>query len=193
MVDDIGYEAWLHQHSPSAAAAEKRMQNVRFLLDNLRHAMQREQQDDPEAGIKEAINRLVLRDMLEQQAEDEEDNQISLLTLHASKGLEWPYVYIIGMEEELLPHRSSIENDDIEEERRLAYVGITRARRQLCLSYASKRKQFGEVIDTAHSRFLDELPLELLDWAEHTEYSEEEIVAQEREHLDGLKRLFEDF
>ncbi len=193
MVDDIAYEAWLHQNSPSANAAEKRMSNVHFLIENLKGALEREQEDDEQAGIKEAINRLILRDMLDQQSEDEEDDQITLLTLHASKGLEWPNVYIIGMEEELLPHRVSIEEDNIEEERRLAYVGITRARQNLTLSYASKRKQFGEVIDTAHSRFLDEIPLELIAWAGRTELSEEESNQRAQDTLDGLKNLFEDF
>ena len=193
MVDDIAYESWLHQNSPSANAAEKRMSNVHFLIENLKGALEREQEENDEAGIKEAINRLILRDMLDQQSEEEEDDQITLLTLHASKGLEWPFVYIIGMEEELLPHRVSIEEDNIEEERRLAYVGITRARKNLTLTYASKRKQFGEVIDTAHSRFLDELPLELIEWAGRTELSEEESQQRAQDTLDGLKNLFEDF
>ena len=82
-----------------------------------------------------------------------------MMTLHAAKGLEFPHVFLAGMEEELLPHRSSIEQDDIEEERRLAYVGITRARRSLVMTMASKRKRFGEVeINCSQSRFIEELP-----------------------------------
>jgi ATP-dependent DNA helicase Rep len=68
------------------------------------------------------------------------------------------------MEEEILPHRSSIEADTIEEERRLAYVGITRAKQNLTFTFASKRKQYGEIIDCMPSRFLDELPAEDLQW-----------------------------
>ena len=67
---------------------------------------------------------------------------------------------MMGMEEELLPHRTSIEQDNIEEERRLTYVGITRARKSLTMTLAGQRKQFGEIIDTMPSRFLDELPQE---------------------------------
>jgi ATP-dependent DNA helicase Rep len=70
----------------------------------------------------------------------------------------------MGMEEEILPHRSSIEADTVEEERRLAYIGITRAKRNLAITFAAKRKQYGEVIDCAPSRFLDELPQEDLQW-----------------------------
>ena len=65
---------------------------------------------------------------------------------------------MIGMEEDLLPHRTSIEEDNIEEERRLTYVGITRARKRLVMTLSATRKQYGETIDTTPSRFLDELP-----------------------------------
>ncbi|CAA0081501.1 ATP-dependent DNA helicase Rep [BD1-7 clade bacterium] len=191
MVDDIGYEAWLHGNSPSAAAAEKRMENVRMLIENLNNAWDYEQEDNPDATIKDAINRLILRDMMERQSEEEETDTIQLLTLHASKGLEYPFVYIIGMEEELLPHRTSIEEDNIEEERRLAYVGITRAREQLTMTYATKRKQFGEMIDTTPSRFLDELPTDNLQWHGRTEKDEDASRRNAEETLAGLKGLFD--
>ena len=115
--------------------------------------------------IEDAIGKLVLRDMLERQQEEEENAEgVQMMTLHASKGLEFPYVFIMGMEEEILPHRSSIEADTIEEERRLAYVGITRARQTLAFTFAAKRKQYGEIIDCTPSRFLDELPPDDLAW-----------------------------
>ncbi len=99
-----------------------------------------------------------------QQEEEDGAEGVQMMTLHASKGLEFPCVYIMGMEEEILPHRSSIEADSIEEERRLAYVGITRARQHLTFTFAARRKQYGEVIDCTPSRFLDELPREDLQW-----------------------------
>ena len=77
------------------------------------------------------------------------------MTLHASKGLEFPHVYMMGVEEELLPHRTSIEEDNIVEERRLMYVGITRARESLAITQALTRKQYGEKVDTLASRLLD--------------------------------------
>lgn len=160
LIKDIDYEGWIRQNSSSEAMGDKRIQNVWFLVDSLRNTLERLQEDDPDAGLKETIARLLLLDMLDQQQEDEDDNRVQLMTLHASKGLEFPHVFLMGMEEELLPHRNSIETDNIEEERRLAYVGITRARQTLTMTLANQRKQYGEVVDCAPSRFLDELPQE---------------------------------
>lgn len=163
MILDIDYENWIRQNSSSEKACEYRMSNVWFLIDALKNTLERD--DEGEMTIEEAIAKLVLRDMLERQEEDEDGAEgVQMMTLHASKGLEFPSVYIMGMEEEILPHRSSIEADTIEEERRLAYVGITRARQNLAFTFASKRKQYGEIIDCLPSRFLDELPAEDLQW-----------------------------
>ncbi|PTU73056.1 DNA helicase Rep [Pseudomonas mangrovi] len=163
MVMDIDYENWLRQNASSDKVADARMGNVWFLIDALKNTLEKD--EDGEMTIEEAIGKLVLRDMLERQQEEEEGAEgVQMMTLHASKGLEFPCVYILGVEEEILPHRSSIEADTIEEERRLAYVGITRARQHLTLTFAAKRKQYGEVIDCTPSRFLDELPPEDLIW-----------------------------
>lgn len=157
MIADSDYENWLMQHSSTPAQGEKRMANVWFLVDALQQTLER---GDEDRTVAEAIARLILRDMLERNEEEEDADRVQLLTLHASKGLEYPHVFMMGMEEELLPHRTSIEEDTIEEERRLTYVGITRARKSLTMTLAGQRKQFGEIIDTMPSRFLDELPQE---------------------------------
>ena len=160
LVRDIGYADWLEQISSSEEVAERRMANVDFLIDSLQRVMQEEQ-----VALDEAISRLVLRDLLEQQEEeDSRDDRVQLMTLHAAKGLEFPHVFIVGMEENLLPHRSSIEADDFDEERRLAYVGITRAQKTLTLSYARKRRRGGEWESCEPSRFLAELPQEDVRW-----------------------------
>ena len=114
--------------------------------------------------LQEVVNRLILRDMMERGEEDDDADQVQLMTLHASKGLEFPYVFMVGMEEGLLPHQSSIDEDNIDEERRLAYVGITRAQQGLFMTLAKERRQYGEVINPEPSRFLHELPQDDLIW-----------------------------
>jgi len=164
MIRDMDYEAWLYQNASSPTVAERRYANIWTLIDSLAETLKRMQADNPEASIKEAIARLVLRDLLEQQEEEDDADKVQLLTLHASKGLEFPQVFLMGMEEELLPHRNAIEADTLEEERRLAYVGITRAQQQLTLTLARQRKTYGEMLNCTPSRFLDELPAEDLEW-----------------------------
>ena len=186
MVRDIDYEAWLNQLSSSEDVAERRMSNVNFLIDSLQRVMNEEQ-----VALDEAISRLVLRDLLEQQEEEEaSDDSVQLMTLHASKGLEFPHVFIIGMEEKLLPHRASIDDGNIEEERRLAYVGITRARQTLSMTMARKRRQFGETINCEPSRFIEELPTEDLQWQGGDEDTAEANEERGQETLASLKSLF---
>jgi ATP-dependent DNA helicase Rep len=166
MIADIDYENWLRENSSTDKAADYRMSNVWFLLEALKNTLEKD--EDGDMTIEQAIAKLVLRDMLERQQEEEDGAEgVQMMTLHASKGLEFPSVFIMGMEEEILPHRSSIEADTVEEERRLAYVGITRAKQNLAITFAAKRKQYGEVIDCLPSRFLDELPPEDLQWEGH--------------------------
>ena len=161
MVEHIDYKRWLHNQSSSHAVAEKRMANVEMLLASISRTLERtDDEDNGEERLKETISKLMLQDMLERQEEEKDCDRIQLLTLHASKGLEFPYVFIAGTEEEILPHRNSLEDGNIEEERRLAYVGITRAQKALVLTLASERKQYGEKIETSASRFLEELPEE---------------------------------
>jgi DNA helicase-2/ATP-dependent DNA helicase PcrA len=98
---------------------------------------------------------------------DDESGTVSLMTLHTAKGLEFDAVFITGIEEEILPHRISLaEAGGVQEERRLFYVGITRARKKLFLSLATSRATFGEIAGCMPSRFLDEIPAALIDWRE---------------------------
>jgi ATP-dependent DNA helicase Rep len=167
MVDDIDYLGWLHQNSSSTTMAERRMENVFFLLDSVNKGLLKTSDSVPEVGeeaeeehatLEDVIKNLLLRDLLDQQSEEEADDKVQIMTLHASKGLEFPHVFIMGFEEDILPHRNSVEDDNIEEERRLAYVGITRAQETLTLTSARNRKQFGEKLQCQSSRFLLELP-----------------------------------
>ena len=188
MVMDIDYENWIRQNASSDKVAEFRMGNVWFLIDALKNTLEKD--EDGDMTIEEAIAKLVLRDMLERQQEEEEGaDGVQMMTLHASKGLEFPYVFIMGMEEEILPHRSSIETDSVEEERRLAYVGITRARQTLAFTFAAKRKQYGEVIDCTPSRFLDELPPEDLEWEGQEDAPVEVKAARGNDALAAMRAM----
>ena len=189
MLSDMDYEGWLHQNAKTPVAAERAIANVEVLISSLQKSIANKD-DDADDDIEAAINKLILRDMMERQEEEDIDNQVQLMTLHAAKGLEFPYVFIMGMEEELLPHRNSIENDDIEEERRLAYVGVTRAQQSLTFTLARKRKQFGEITATTPSRFLDELPQDLLEWEGRSEATPEQKQEKGAAAIAGLKNLF---
>ncbi len=163
MVREINYEDWLYDTSPSAKAAEMRMKNVTQLFSWVTQMLEGEDDEEP-MTLPQVVTRLTLRDMMERNEDEEDTDQVQLMTLHASKGLEFPYVFLIGMEEGLLPHQTSMDEGNVEEERRLAYVGITRAQKELVFTYARERRQFGEVSRTEASRFLHELPQDDLSW-----------------------------
>ena len=185
MIDELNYEGHLQLTSSSDDVAARRMGNVEFLIASLDKVI-----EDQGLTLEEAIARLMLRDLMEQQEEERSGpDSVQLMTLHAAKGLEFPHVYLIGFEENILPHRNSIEADTVEEERRLAYVGITRARETLTISYARKRRQFGENMSCDPSRFLDELPIELLERYDDEEQSAEVNAMRGSETLAGLRNL----
>jgi ATP-dependent DNA helicase Rep len=163
MIKAMGYEEWLYETSTSPKAAEMAMGNISTLFGWISDMLEGTDLDPP-MSLQEVVNRLILRDMMERGEDQDESDQVQLMTLHASKGLEFPYVFMVGMEEGLLPHKSSIEEDNIDEERRLAYVGITRAQRNLFFSLVKERRQFGELLNPEPSRFLYELPQDDVLW-----------------------------
>jgi len=160
LIKDIDYRAWLQDNAKDPNEAERRLQNVEELIGWLERMGK---PDEQAPGLADMVNRISLLDRLDR-SDEGNDNCVRLMTLHAAKGLEFPHVFMVGMEENLLPHRSSIEADDFDEERRLAYVGITRAQKTLTLSYARKRRRGGEWESCEPSRFLAELPQEDLRW-----------------------------
>ena len=109
--------------------------------------------------LKEFIDSMELRDSMDESPAEKDKPKVQMLTLHACKGLEFPVVFIVGVEEDILPHRTL--GSDISEERRLFYVGVTRAQERLVLSHARQRKRFGKLRPVAPSRFLLEIPEEL--------------------------------
>jgi DNA helicase-2/ATP-dependent DNA helicase PcrA len=117
---------------------------------------------DADSGLAEFLEQVSL--VGEQDDYEEEDSSVTLMTLHIAKGLEFPVVFIVGMEDGVFPHyRSMTDTAELEEERRLAYVGITRAQERLYLTHAWSRTLFGQESYNPPSRFLGEIPRELLD------------------------------
>tara|TARA_B100000795_G_C22801779_1_gene442322 strand:+ start:170 stop:2200 length:2031 start_codon:yes stop_codon:yes gene_type:complete len=195
MLSDADYLGWLHQNASSDPVAQKRWDNVNFLLAQLTQALKTDQQDEPtkngDSAIENAISKLILRDILDREQEESADDKVQLLTLHAAKGLEFLHVFMIGMEEGILPHKNSVDGGQIEEERRLAYVGITRAQRTLTMTSARQRTQFGETSSTTPSRFIDELPEDdLIRIGAGIEASEEDNQIAGEQSLAALKSLF---
>jgi ATP-dependent DNA helicase Rep len=163
MINEAGYIDYIREQAATPAQEKSKLDNVESLYNSIQQIINKADDVD-ERNLESAIRKLVLLDLLEQQQEEQEIDKVNLLTLHAAKGLEFPYVYMIGLEEELLPHRNSIASDSIEEERRLMYVGITRAKQGLTLSLAEQRRNGGQMKQMTPSRFLDELPSHEIEW-----------------------------
>ena len=195
MLNDMDYLGWLHQHASSPEVADRRMENVNFLVRSIQETMNKANEETltetPQVTLKDAIAKLVLMDLLDRQEEEDLSDRVQMMTLHAAKGLEFPHVFMVGVEENILPHRNSIDDGNIEEERRLAYVGITRAQRSLNITLTSKRKQFGETMTTTPSRFIDELPQDDIEREGFGDSSPAVNAEKGEQVLNSLKNLFD--
>jgi len=185
-IDRLGYEQWLKENSKTEQAARKKIANVHELIDWMQRLADQEEKNPP---LSDLVAKVMLFDILERNQEENASDRVNLMTLHAAKGLEFPYVFLIGMEENLLPHATSIEENTIEEERRLAYVGITRAQKQVTFSYCTRRKRYGEMSDCTPSRFLEELPAEELEWNDRQTIDPEEKKERGMASLAQLRDL----
>ncbi len=187
LLRDIDYRDWLLQTSTSDKTGERRWENVTDLVEWLEKLQADEHKGET---LGELVSHLSLMDILERQDEDEAGDRVALMTLHAAKGLEFPVVFLVGVEEGLLPHQTSIEEDSLEEERRLAYVGITRAQRELLITTAEKRRRAGELVRCEPSRFLQELPAEDIRWeGRGVEVSAEERQERSRASIASLRAM----
>ncbi len=186
IVADIGYRDWIEQTSENEAKAARKIENVEELL----RWIGRIQSSDPNKSIQDIVAALTLFDIVERQDDKEIGDKVALMTLHAAKGLEFPHVFLAGMEENILPHKSSIEEETIEEERRVAYVGITRAQISLTLSFARSRRRYGQIEVCEPSRFIAELPADDLAWIGNRESDATDRAAGEKT-LSSLKQMLQ--
>ena len=174
----INYESWLYD-TFEPYQADTRWKNVEDFTGWLKRKAQAD-----EKSLIEMVQTIALINMLE--GKDKEPDAVSLSTLHAAKGLEFPHVFIVGAEEEILPFRDSDEKQ-IEEERRLMYVGITRAERSLQISYCNRRRRAKDWMACEPSRFLEEMPEDELQYA--GDHADAVATVSKDEGMDKLARL----
>jgi len=158
-IEDIKFLNFIDKQYDNAKQADRRKNDVMMFIESAER-FQKFQQES--ATLKNFVEKLLLQDNQDRQEEDEDEdirkNEVTMMTLHSSKGLEFDIVYLIGMEEEILPHKRTIsEGEDISEERRLAYVGVTRAREKLYMTFCKERKIYGRIVPRHPSRFLNEM------------------------------------
>lgn len=188
-IEQINYHQWLQENSNTQQAAERKIKNVNELLEWLERLAKIDDNGEQEKTLDEIVSKIQLMDIMDRNQEDQADNQVSLMTLHAAKGLEFPHVFLIGIEENILPHQNSVDTDNIEEERRLAYVGITRAQHTCTFSYCTHRKRYGDITESEPSRFLAELPEEDLEWPSKKPVDEAEQKVRGKANLAHLKSM----
>jgi ATP-dependent DNA helicase Rep len=184
LLTKIGYVDWLIS-TLDRRDAQARTQSV----DDFVAWLARKGESDGK-NLLELTQMVALITMLEERAADSTD-AVRLSTLHAAKGLEFAHVFIAGLEEGVLPHREAIESGNVDEERRLMYVGLTRAQESVHLSYCRTRKRAGEKVDCAPSRFFAELAPEDVRYAEQPLSDEEAVKAKANGNarLQALKML----
>lgn len=156
LIDEINYFEFIGKSYDSPKIAARKKDDVRSFLLSTDRFVDRFKE---EASLQNYLERLLLVDNQDKQNDDNGilKNEVQLMTLHSSKGLEFDTCFLLGMEEELLPHKNVIkEGGDIDEERRLCYVGITRAKRRLIMTYAKERKIYGKNLKRHISRFIVE-------------------------------------
>jgi DNA helicase II / ATP-dependent DNA helicase PcrA len=163
-LDEIGYFNELRRGEKTPEAAENRIRNLQDLIATLDTSR-------PAGGsLADGLHGFLEKITLDTEREEEEDQSpgdaVTLITMHSCKGLEFPHVYVVGMEDGLLPHARSKSEGTLDEERRLFYVAVTRAMHTLTISHCGGRRRYGQVLPCHPSPFLKELPPELIEHAD---------------------------
>ena len=185
--EDLNYEQEISELD--TADREERLGNVSQLIESISYF----ERENPNSGLDDYLQQLHLQ---EEDEEDDDDkdmkdkNKVKMMTIHSSKGLEFPYVFIVGVNDGILPHERSVNEGGLEEERRLFYVAITRAKKDLFLLYPAERTRYGVTEACEKSRFIEEIDEELLETYDETvpnevtDEEEDEIFAKLKGMLD---------
>ncbi|MBL7666117.1 MAG: UvrD-helicase domain-containing protein [Bacteriovoracaceae bacterium] len=160
LIAEIDYYSFIDKSYDSAQQAGFRKLDIEHLILSAERFVNRFQSD---ATLENFLEKILLADSQDNKNEHEEEkkNEITMMTLHSSKGLEFNRVYLVGVEEEILPHKKSIDDGDVDEERRLCYVGVTRAKHNLIMTCTKQRVLYGKTVPRNRSRFLVEISKDL--------------------------------
>ena len=184
-VEKIAYHDWMIRGCKTDSEKEKRAEGVHDVIDYLRDSSRRGK------SLQQFLDRMALQ---ENKNDDDIEKQkgVCLITLHASKGLEFPIVYLVGLENGILPHKRSQEEGTVDEERRLLYVGITRAKDELTMTYCNYRSKYGERVHCESSSFIKELDFQYIDESDYEDIMGAEATEEEQESFfSSLKDILE--
>jgi len=177
LIEEIQFGDYITGLYKTPETALRKIEN----LNGFAESMTRYESGDGRPSLQGFLETMALADLLEEK-EEKGGRGVTLISLHSSKGLEFPVVFIAGAEEDILPHRKSVDSDEgIEEERRLFYVGVTRAMNELYITYTDHRSKYGKEASSVPSRFIDELPeaaTRKLDRFEELEPEQEKLYAE---------------
>jgi len=177
LIEEINYRAYISGLYKTPEAAFRRIENIDGFVESITHY----ESGEESPSLHGFLETMALTDLMEEK-EEKNSHGITLISFHSSKGLEFPVVFIAGVEEDILPHKKSADRDeDIEEERRLFYVGITRAMNELYITYTDRRSKYGKEKPSVPSRFLKEIPEEAikrLDRFEKLDPEQEKVYAK---------------
>ena len=186
MLEETGYVEWVKRNSKNEAEADMRRDSIDTLVQDLKDASKRG------LSLQKYLDQSALARDRESDDDIEKQRGVTLITLHASKGLEYPVVYLVGLEEGILPHKRSIEEGTGDEERRLLYVGITRAQDRCTLTWCSVRTKWGQQHAGEPSKFLMELDDKYVEHLDYDDIMGAEVTQEESEDFFAdLKSMFD--
>jgi superfamily I DNA/RNA helicase len=189
LIEEINYRDYISRLYKTPEAAFGRIENIDGFVESITYYESAEESP----SLHGFLETMALTDLMEER-EEKSRGGVTLISFHSSKGLEFPVVFIAGVEEDILPHKKSADRDeDIEEERRLFYVGITRAMNELYITYTDRRSKYGKEKPSVPSRFLNEIPedvIKRLDRFEKLDPEQEKVFA--KKFFANIKAILED-